>query len=221
MTREEDGVSELGRRLAMLQDIVPREALGLADPDAQKLITLPVAQRSRPRRRWWVGVTLIGLIFIGFAVWHLVTRDSLVLSVKDQRLVNERRVWIAADQGPVQLRASDGSVLRFGFGARARVETAQTSEPMVAVEQGLLEAELAATKDVQWQILTGPYTLTAHGTSFSLDWNASTLELRIDARTGSIKVQAPELPMLSEVNGGQRLRIFTRERRFTLTSAEN
>jgi len=122
---------------------------------------------------------------------------------------------------PVGLRFSDGSEIKAAPGARLRVDSTQSRGARVFLEQGKTRTHIEHGANSSWVFVAGPFDVHVTGTTFNLEWDASTQAVDLELIEGSVSVSSPLGPSQIEVKTGQRFRASMLEGTMQLESADS
>jgi TolA-binding protein len=178
-------------------------------------VTLEAAG-TPPRRLAYALVALAAVVLVAGAFVLGVSRP---LSFTADGAATAPETWIAAPSGrAVALAFSDGTALRLEPSSRARVVAIDEHGASIALENGVLHAEVVHTKKSAWRVIAGPLTVHVTGTRFDLRWSASTEEFSVTVSEGSVAVAGSALERTQAVRAGETLRVAVAERRFELAN---
>jgi FecR protein len=104
----------------------------------------------------------------------------------------------------VEPRAAGNSVLSFSDGtqiamapkSRGRILSLGAHGGRIAIEEGSAHVEVAHHVGAEWLFQAGPFTVTVHGTAFSVGWSAASEHFDLRMETGVVSVNGP-------VSGGE------------------
>jgi hypothetical protein len=129
--------------------------------------------------------------------------------VENGRLEPGQELVAAGGVSPL-LRFSDGTEIRLGQGAHARIRAVTSRGAALAIERGELSADVVHTAVSEWQFSAGPFVVRVTGTAFQLDFQPE--EDRFDLRLehGAVTVTAPIANDPIPLRAGQWLTIRAR-----------
>jgi hypothetical protein len=117
------------------------------------------------------------------------------------------------DEALAVARFTDGTEVRVGKGARARIVDVERHGARVALEQGRASLRVVHRPDAHWSVDAGPFSIAVTGTEFDVDWSASDGVLVVELRSGGVIVRGPLAVDGIGVRAGQRLVASLPERR--------
>src|SRR5262249_29174463 len=109
----------------------------------------------------------------------------------------------APPSGTADIRFSDGSDLTLDANARSRVTDVTPDGARVVLESGRAHARIVHRTKTRWGIEAGPFVVAVTGTEFDVGWNASVLEVTMQA--GSVLVSGRLAPNGVALQAGQQL----------------
>ncbi|MGK3959498.1 FecR domain-containing protein [Sorangium sp. So ce118] len=208
MGKSERSLSELGRRVAALQDQAPEARLDRAEGRAR--LGAAELRASRPARPLAVrlgALAAAALLVVAIAV-GVVTRPrplQFTLGAGEPGAVG---AWIAAPStAELPIHFSDGSSLLLAPGGRARVAAVDAEGAEIALERGALDLSIVHRDQTRWRVRVGPFQVHVIGTRFETRWDPTTEQLVVALREGAITVSGPIVGVARAVRAGERLTI--------------
>jgi hypothetical protein len=214
MSQEPADVGKLAPGLERLAELA-RTSFGHMTPEQCLRGERAVVRRMAVRGRsgWVVGGLAAAVLASAFAA-VVVTRHGmeprpLGYLVENGRLEPGQELVAAGGVSPL-LRFSDGTEIRLGQGAHARIRAVTSRGAALAVERGELSADVVHTAVSEWQFNAGPFVVRVTGTAFKLDFEPE--EDRFDLRLehGAVTVTAPIANDPIPLRAGQWLTIRAR-----------
>jgi transmembrane sensor len=189
-----DKLTALGRAVAEMGD----EAVdGRARPPVPaRLAALHEAlgRRRVPEReslRWPLAIGAA----LGAAASALILfrpAEPLTFAVGEPTRAGEIGAWVVAPPAEtVPIGFSDGTRVGLEGGARVRVLAVDAHGARVAIERGVVRADVVPRADNEWWVVGGPFEIHVTGTSFEAGWDPSSEVLRVTMREGRVLVRAP------------------------------
>ncbi|HET9956021.1 MAG TPA: tetratricopeptide repeat protein [Polyangiaceae bacterium] len=182
-----------------------------------------IARRADTRRvetRRWLGwasaAALVLCSGLAVMVW---TRDERALSFAVNGQHGRVDTWLGAKVKPVVLTFSDGTALQLEHASQARVVEVTPHGARIALESGILRAEVVHTEHSTWQLVAGPLMVVVTGTRFEMKWNPSLEEFTILVSEGSVRVSGSVAGAGRAVRAGEKLFVSVREDRLELTGS--
>lgn len=207
MTRPDSPLGRLGENVAAaLQD--DHGARERASDSAGRAFSEASMRAPIPRRRgapvlWWAFACLCVLAALTTVTVHL--RNAPLTFRVDGR-AGIAQSWLAASsERPLVLSFSDGTRLEVASESRARVVSIDANGAEVALESGLIHAEVVHTSTSAWRLVAGPFTVRVTGTRFDLAWAPTTQNLSLVVHEGSVVVSGAAGGGERTVTGGQTL----------------
>jgi len=114
--------------------------------------------------------------------------------------------------GDSVLSFSDGTRIEMAPKARGRVLSLGAHGGRIAIEEGRAHVEVAHQLGAEWLFQAGPFTITVHGTAFSVGWSASDEHFDLRMETGVVSVTGPVSGGEMVLRAGETLSIGLRER---------
>lgn len=91
----------------------------------------------------------------------------------------------------VQFR--DGSKIMLSPDTRLHVSRATRSNVSLTLDAGTVDVDIRQKGATTWKLHAGPYTVTVHGTVFSVSWNPALQTLDVAVDRGLVGVKGPDL----------------------------
>ncbi|XXT17032.1 tetratricopeptide repeat protein [Sorangium sp. So ce429] len=208
MGKSERALSDLGRRVAALQDRAPEARLDHAEGRAR--LGAAELRASRPARPLAVrlgALAAAALLVVAIAV-GVVTQPrplQFTLGAGEPGAVG---AWIAAPStAELPIHFSDGSWLLLAPGGRARVAAVDADGAEIALERGALDLSIVHRDQTRWRVRVGPFQVHVIGTRFEARWDPTTEQLVVALREGAITVSGPIVGVARAVRAGERLTI--------------
>ncbi|AUX33122.1 MULTISPECIES: FecR domain-containing protein [Sorangium] len=212
MGKSERSLSDLGRRVAALQDQAPEARLdhvrGRARLGAAELRARPA---TRPLAVRLSAISAAALLAIAIAAGVVMRPRPLqfTLGAGEPGAVG---AWLAAPStAELPIRFSDGSWLLLAPGGRARVAAVDTDGAEIALERGALDLSIVHGDHTRWSVRVGPFQVHVIGTRFEIRWDPTAEQLVVALREGAITVSGPVVGDGRAVRAGERLTISPAE----------
>jgi TolA-binding protein len=113
----------------------------------------------------------------------------------------------------LSLEFSEGSRITLEQGAHGRVVAATPRGASLVLETGRARLDVVHRARSEWSVAAGPYTVSVTGTSFDVNWIASTSTIEVQVAHGSVVVRGPGADSGVEVKDSQRF-VATASARF-------
>ncbi len=195
MRNESRIAGELGRRLHDALEEGPSEARRAAQrKEVEAMASLP-ASRSSLR---WIGIAAaVGVA----ALLAVVVYTQLTESPEPMGFLasTETNPTTADNTRLVQFR--DGSQIRLSPHTRVHVSHATRSNVTMTLDAGTVDVDIRTKGTTTWKLHAGPYTVTVHGTVFSVSWHPSLQSLSVEVERGLVSVKGPELSSAGKMLG--------------------
>jgi len=98
--------------------------------------------------------------------------------------------WIAAPEGGLPVRFSDGTTLHLASSAQARIADIDRKGARVVLERGRAELAVVHRPGTRWSVSAGPFEVKVTGTRFSVEWDASQELFHLNMVEGSVEVSS-------------------------------
>jgi TolA-binding protein len=98
---------------------------------------------------------------------------------------------MAAPEGGLPVRFSDGTSLHLAPAAQARVAEVDRQGARVILERGRAELAVVRRPGARWVVNAGPFEVRVTGTRFSVEWDASQERFYLTMAEGSVEVRSP------------------------------
>jgi TolA-binding protein len=187
MRNESRIATELGKRLHDALEQGPSQARRAAQrKEVESMASLP-ARRSP---FVWIGaaatVTAACLVAV-FLYTQLHTSsdpfEHLVGSETNPATTDNTRL--------VQFR--DGSQIMLSPDTRLHVSRATRGNVSLTLDAGTVDVDVRQKGTTTWKLHAGPYTVTVHGTVFSVSWKPALQAIDVEVDRGLVNVKGPEL----------------------------
>ncbi|HEX4334999.1 MAG TPA: FecR domain-containing protein [Polyangiaceae bacterium] len=169
----------------------------------QLRVSLATMKPARRRARW-VAVALAALVTFVAVVVYRVVPGRLDYAVEGPAPSTGGYLQGTA-RGAAVAHFTDGTEVRVGAGARARIVDVDRHGARIALEQGRAHLRVVHLPEAHWSVEAGPFSITVTGTEFDADWSAEGGVLVVEMRTGAVIVRGPLAGDGIGVHGGQRL----------------
>jgi TolA-binding protein len=124
--------------------------------------------------------------------------------------------YVLAQSSQSSLAFSDGSRVMLSARARGRVVEVSSAGARFALEEGLVSVDIVHRANGRWLFEAGPFLVTVHGTSFTVEWHPTDAVFELRLRQGSVSVSSPVAPALLGLRAGQTLRVNLRDQTSTV-----
>ncbi len=114
--------------------------------------------------------------------------------------------------GDSVLSFSDGTRIEMAPKARGRILSLGAHGGRIAIEEGKAHVEVAHRAGAEWLFQAGPFTITVHGTAFSVGWSAADAHFDLRMETGVVSVKGPVSGGEIVLRAGETLSIGLRDR---------
>jgi len=216
----------LGARIASEQDAWLRAHPGATEAARDRFLANDPARLflARPSRAaLWGALAAAAATTLAVGLWRS-ERAALEFEIgpSEGEIAGPRRdpsrgtvgEWIAApSHAPLPLRFSDGSVVRLGSGARARVAEVTPQGARVVLEQGTATARVVHRSETRWEIKAGPFEVRVVGTTFEVRWDPARDLFTLSLEQGRVAVRGCALSHERVVTTGETFRATCREGR--------
>jgi TolA-binding protein len=106
---------------------------------------------------------------------------------------------------------SDGSKVRMSPRTRGRVMELSPRGARFALESGRVTVDIVQRPRTHWVFQAGPFSVTVHGTSFTVDWNPVEAEFEVRLAKGTVSVSGPIGGSDVWLHAGQALKVSLRD----------
>jgi len=187
MRNESRIAAELGRRLHDALERGPSPARRAAQrKEVEAMVGLP-ARRSTAV---WIGAAAtvaaacLVVVFL-YAQQHTSSEpfENLVGSEVNPTTTDDTRL--------VQFR--DGSQIMLSPDTRLHVARATSDDVSLTLDTGTVDVDVRHRGTTTWKLHAGPYTVTVHGTVFSVSWNPALQTFDVEVDRGLVGVKGPDL----------------------------
>jgi ferric-dicitrate binding protein FerR (iron transport regulator) len=206
MTREQHLPDEARRAIAAEQDaFLARAPLA---PDAVAEAAMHRAWKpARPRRLVpYLAVASLAACVAFMVAWVVSRSGHGDLRFEVAGRAGQTGATITARDGtPLPLRFSDGSVLTFAPGAKARVAELHDTGAELLLDSGRMLVDVRHTDQARWSVAAGPFQVRITGTRFTVDWSPASGKLALEMHEGSVIVLGPTLAQGLSLRGGESL----------------
>jgi TolA-binding protein len=124
--------------------------------------------------------------------------------------------YVLAQSSRSSVAFSDGSRVTLSARARGRVVAVSSVGARFALEEGLLAVDIVQKPNGRWLFEAGPFLVTVHGTSFTVEWRPSDAVFELRLKQGAVSVSSPVAPALHGLRAGQTLRVSLRDQTSTV-----
>ena len=200
---ERDELLEHMGRLA--RDAFPDTAKPAASATGKRQLKLALAAR-RPswRAGRWTAVALAAVLALAALLVFRVYPSELAYEV-DGVSPSDGGYLQGTRQNPAVAHFTDGTEVRVGAGARARIVDVERRGARIALEQGRAHLRVIHRPEARWSVEAGPFSIAVTGTEFDAEWSAADGVLVVEMRSGAVIVRGPLAADGIGVHGGQRL----------------
>jgi ferric-dicitrate binding protein FerR (iron transport regulator) len=218
--------AEEERVLALLRDATRLAVSESADRAGRHQLLMRVRSRSHARaftasktrpRRLAMALSLCAIVSVAAVVLWQWPRP---LSYEVAGAVGSGDYLSAPAGGQVEVRFSDGSLVRGLPGSRLRIAERTARGARVSLERGETRYEIVHRPNTEWSVAAGPFEVRVTGTRFELDWDPELEVLSLRVRQGSVEVAGPMGATPIAVRAGQGLQGDVQSERLTVFSLE-
>jgi TolA-binding protein len=206
----------------MAGEIGTAPAAGLERNFLLRLAALRKAQRSR---RWIVlsAAAVLSVLVAGMALLFGYGQPDANLSYRVDGRAPPVGGYVLTQSAQSSLAFSDGSRVMLSARARGRVVEVSSAGARIALEEGLLAVDIVHRPNGRWLFEAGPFLVTVHGTSFTVEWHPAEAVFELRLKNGAVSVSSPVAPTLLGLRAGQTLRVSLRDQISTVgrLDAEN
>ena len=210
---DDDALDPLAKRVAdfMTGQIGPVSSSSSA---SDALRRLSMARRNRRnRKRLMIGMAATAIVIAGgVAVSRL--REGLPARELSYRLDNVELpaggYVLVPDAAESLLAFSDGSKVRMSPRTRGRVVELSPQGARFALESGRVSVDIVQRPRAHWVFQAGPFSVTVHGTSFTVAWNPVEGEFEMRLDKGTVSVSGPVGGSEVWLHAGQALKVSLR-----------
>ncbi len=221
MTKPDPSAEPLDRLRALVDEA---QAPGLADDRELRRLRAAMVRAEAPRVRrrsgWRPAAALAaGLAAASVVVALWIPGRPAPLSYRLEGAVEARAAGApigAGARAPASLRFSDGTFVTLAPASTGRVLALARDGARLALEQGILRAEVVHTGRAAWTIDAGPFSIRVTGTRFATSWDPRAGRFSVDLEEGSVAVEGPLLGAGMPLAAGQRLDVDVGAARATL-----
>jgi TolA-binding protein len=176
-------------------------------------------RKARQNRKW---IALSAVLVLCLVVAGVVTRrfgygrPDTNLSYRVDGRAPLAGGYVLAQSSQSSLAFSDGSRVMLSARARGRVVEVSSAGARFALEEGLLAVDIVHRPNGRWLFEAGPFLVTVHGTSFTVEWHPTDAVFELRLRQGAVSVSSPVAPALVGLRAGQTLRVSLRDQTSTV-----
>jgi TolA-binding protein len=173
------------------------------------------ARRSRRnRKRLTIAVAATAIVIAGGVAVSLL-REGLPARELSYRLDNVELpaggYVLVPDAAESLLAFSDGSKVRMSPRTRGRVVELSPRGARFALESGTVSVDIVQHPRTHWVFQAGPFSVTVHGTSFTVAWNPVEAEFEMRLDKGTVSVSGPVGGSEVWLHAGQALKVSLRD----------
>jgi TolA-binding protein len=183
------------------------------------LLRLPELRQARGTRKWVAlsAVAALCLLVAGIASLRFgYGQPDADLSYRVDGRAPPTGGYVLAQSSQSSLAFSDGSRVTLSARARGRVVEVSSAGARFALEEGLLAVDIVHRPNARWLFEAGPFLVTVHGTSFTVEWHPADSVFELRLRNGAVSVSSPVAPALLGLRAGQTLRVNLRDQTSTV-----
>jgi transmembrane sensor len=215
MARRVTPLKSLGERIAAALDEHTAERKRAIDAARDGFLAdamQPAKHRSRSTQVVMVAAAALAMVVAGWFAFFWFTKP-LQFTVDDGAAAAQ--TWLAAPRTrALGVRFSDGTRLNIDPSSRARVVDINRHGANIALETGMIHADVVHTKSSRWLLIAGPFAVRVTGTRFDLGWDSASEQFSIAVREGSVAVSGSLVGAERAVSAGQTLRVSIAQGRF-------
>jgi TolA-binding protein len=211
---DDGALDPLAKRVAhfITGQIGPVSSLS-SDPDAVRWLSR--ARRGRRnRKRLMIGVAATAIVIAGVLAGSR-SRQGLPARELSYRLDNAELpaggYVLVPDSAESLLAFSDGSKVRMSPRTRGRVVELSARGAKFALESGKVSVDIVQGPRTHWVFQAGPFSVTVHGTSFTVAWNPVDAEFEMRLEKGTVSVSGPVGGSEVWLHAGQALKVNLRD----------
>jgi TolA-binding protein len=185
-------MGELGKRLHDALEKGPSKTRRAAQmKEVEAMYRLP----SRRSTSIWIPVAIAAALIAVTAIvlFNLPARPEPMEYWVGASTEPSTTHQLSAAEAPLPIRFTDGSLLELSPSSRLVVSEAVRGRVTLTLESGAIDVDIREKGATTWKLLAGPYTVTVHGTAFSVAWNASLKQLAVEVSRGLVNVKGPDL----------------------------
>jgi transmembrane sensor len=206
MTREQHLPDEARRAIAAEQDAFLAQTSRAPDAVAEAAMRRAWKPPRPSRLVPYLAVASVAAS-VAFGVAWVVSRSGRSdLRFEVAGRTGQTGATITASEGtPLPLRFSDGSVLTFAPGAKARVGELYDTGADLLLDSGRVLVDVRHTGQARWSVAAGPFQVRITGTRFTVDWSPAEGKLALEMYEGAVTVHGPTLGQGLSLRAGESL----------------
>lgn len=216
-------LSQLGKRVAALQDAWLERAVPLDAARDEFLLRAGAARRSRR-----VPLLLAAALAIGACVGVLVlllprtlfAPAPVVAKVNERAAAEDAFIHSGADQN-LPIDFSDGSRITLEPSSRVRIAELRSTGATLAVESGGLDVSVKHQRDTDYRLRLGPFVVRVTGTRFKVRFSPERDVLRVTMTEGTVVVSGCALGDPRPLRAGESLLASCRDSHFEISRGES
>jgi TolA-binding protein len=190
--------------------------------EARRRFSARAHRPAEPRGR--TGRALVMAMAATFSVvaiaWFSFYRRPGPIEFKVDGATGIAQTWLAAPaERPLFVAFSEGTVVKVQPLSRARVVDTDRYGASIALESGMLSAEVVHKPQSAWRLIAGPFAVRVTGTRFDLRWDSASQKFSITVREGSVGVAGSIVGVERPVKAGETLLASVTEGRLELLDA--
>jgi transmembrane sensor len=217
------GLSELGRRVAAVQDAWLERASPL--DSARDGFLLRAGGVRRSRRALWLAVAAVALgallsagVIMGPKL--LFAPRPVLALVKNQAAAQGSWIHSAANER-LPIEFSDGSRMTLEPGSRVRLAELRPVGATLAVESGALEVAVKHNQKTDYRLSLGPFLVRVTGTRFKVNFSPDQDLLRLTMTEGTVVVSGCALGDPRPLRAGESLTASCRDGHFEISRGQS
>ena len=219
---EAPDLTQLGKRVATLQDAWLERAVPLEAARDEFLLRAGAARRSRR-----IPLLLAAALAIGACVGVLVlvlprtllAPAPVVAKVNDRAAGQDTFIHSTAGQN-LPIDFSDGSRITLEPSSRVRIAERRSTGATLAVESGGLDVSVKHQRDTDYRLRLGPFLVRVTGTRFKVRFSPEQDVLRVTMTEGAVVVSGCALGDPRPLRAGESLLASCRDSHFEISRGE-
>ncbi|NNE16909.1 MAG: hypothetical protein HKN10_00395 [Myxococcales bacterium] len=180
---QDDALADGRRRAAVRRQLVSDAAD--APPELRPA-------RWGPALAWAGAMVAIALAFVALWPRAAVPVAYRVEGEAESRLI-DRSVTATVDR-PMSIAFTDGSAVRLGPSARARVSQLTVDGATLRLEHGEATVSVRHRTATRWSVEAGPFVVRVTGTRFRVGWRPEQESFDLAVFEGEVRVDGPDAP---------------------------
>jgi len=191
-------LEELGAEVARLQDEALADGQRRAAVRRQLVSDATEAAPNVRPARWapalaWAGA-MAAIALAVVALWPRAAEPvAYRVEGEAESTLIDRSVTATVDR-PMSIEFTDGSAVRLGPSAAARVSQLRVDGATLRLERGEATVSVRHRTATRWSVEAGPFVVRVTGTRFRVGWRPEQESFDLEVFEGEVRVNGPDAP---------------------------